>query len=85
MQTFARVIALVGLVVIVVAAVILGKNIIDINQLHAVASANRSTSFFNPVYDIMWGVGLALVGGFVAGVGVALLTRRGQATLRRPS
>ncbi|GGR14905.1 hypothetical protein [Deinococcus ruber] len=85
MQTFARVIALVGLVVIVVAAVILGKNIIDINQLHAVASANRSTNFFNPVYDIMWGAGLALVGGFVAGLGVALMTRRNGPTLRRPS
>ncbi|ULH14452.1 hypothetical protein MF271_10430 [Deinococcus sp. KNUC1210] len=85
MHTFARVIALVGLVVIVVAAVILGKNIIDINQLHAVASANRSTNFFNPVYDIMWGTGLALVGGFVAGLGVALMTRRNEPTLRRPS
>ena len=85
MQTFARIIALLGVIIVVVAAVLLVGNIYRINILYASALPLRGSSLNNPVYNIMLGTGLALVGGFVAGFGVALMTRRPEATLRRPS
>ncbi len=77
MQILTRTLLILGLVLLVAGAVLLGKNVIDINQLHAVASANRSTSFFNPVYEVLIGAALALVSGFVLGVGSGL-ARRGR-------
>ena len=77
MQILTRVLLALGVVLLVAGAVILGKNVIDINQLHAVASANRSTSFFNPVYEVLIGAALALLAGFLLGVGSGL-ARRGH-------
>ena len=85
MQTFARVLALLGVIVIVIAAVLLGYDVIQINQLHAVAISNRSAGFNNPVYSVLWTALLALVGGFVAGLGVAMLRQRPAANVNRPS
>ncbi|WP_188964132.1 hypothetical protein [Deinococcus aquiradiocola] len=83
MSILARIVALLGLILIVVAAVFLAKTVIDINQLHAVASANRSTNFFNPVYNVVWTAGIAALGGLLAGAGLGMTTRRRQPTLPR--
>ncbi|MFC6802227.1 hypothetical protein ACFQDE_11315 [Deinococcus caeni] len=48
MQLLSRLALAVGLILLVAAAVLLGKDVIDINQLHAVANANRSTNFPSP-------------------------------------
>lgn len=81
MSILARIVVLLGLILIVVAAVLLGKAVIDINQLHAVASANRSNSFATPVYNVIWTAGIALLGGLLAGLGLGLMTRRRAPTL----
>ncbi|WP_310583702.1 hypothetical protein [Deinococcus sp.] len=82
MTIFARIVALIGLILIVGAAVFLAKTVIDINQLHAVANANRSTIFFNPVYNVLWTAGIALLGGLLAGTGLGLMMRRRTAVLK---
>ncbi|WP_407569498.1 hypothetical protein [Deinococcus altitudinis] len=76
MSILARIMTLLGLILIVVAAVLLGKAVIDINQLHAVASSNRSNNFASPVYNVIWTAGIALVGGLLAGLGLGLSRRR---------
>jgi len=77
MTILSRIVALLGLILIVVGAVLLAKDVIDINQLHAVASANRSNNFFsNPVYTVIWTAGIALVGGLLAGIGIGMMTRQ---------
>ncbi len=82
MTILARIVALIGLILIVVAAVFLAKTVIDINQLHAVANANRSTTFFNPVYNVLWTAGIAALGGLLAGTGLGLMMRRRPAVLK---
>jgi len=77
MTLLSRIVTLLGLILIVVGAVLLAKDVIDINQLHAVASANRSNNFFNnPVYTVIWTAGIALVGGLLAGIGIGLTSRQ---------
>lgn len=75
MGNLARVLLLIGVVLVVIALGMLGKNIIDINQLHAVASANRSVPFANPARQVILAAGLTLVAGFVVGLGTTLLMR----------
>lgn len=83
MTILSRIVALLGLILIVVGAVLLAKDVIDINQLHAVASANRSNNFFNnPVYTVIWTAGIALVGGLLAGIGIGLMTRHRSVVVR---
>ena len=82
MTILARIVALIGLILIVGAAVFLAKTVIDINQLHAVANANRSTIFFNPVYNVLWTAGIAMLGGLLAGTGLGLMMRRRTAVLK---
>ncbi len=81
MAILARIIALLGLVLVIVAAVFLAKTVIDINQLHAMANANRSTTFFNPVYNVIWSAAAAAVGGLLTGLGAGMMTRRRTAVL----
>ena len=85
MTILARIVALIGLILIVGAAVFLAKTVIDINQLHAVANANRSTIFFNPVYNVLWTAGIAMLGGLLAGTGLGLMMRRRTAVLKTGS
>ncbi|MBX8465465.1 hypothetical protein, partial [Deinococcus sp. RIT780] len=63
MQLLSRLALAVGLILLVVAAVLLGKDVIDINQLHAVANANRSTNFPSPLNNVLITAGLAALGG----------------------
>ena len=46
--------------------------VIQINQLHAVAIANRSAGFANPRNGTVIGAGLGVPGGLGLGLGVAL-------------
>ncbi len=47
-------------------------NVIEINQLHAVSSANRSREFTNPRNWVLIGAGLGLLSGFLLGVAMAM-------------
>lgn len=76
MKVLSRVLLLVGLIILLVGAGLLFKDIIDINQLWAVANANRSTSFFNPRQEVMIMAALAAIGGFLMGLGLSLPRRR---------
>ncbi|MDV6373050.1 hypothetical protein [Deinococcus arenicola] len=78
MQIVSRIVVALGLVVFVVSLLLLGKDIIDINQLHAVSNANRSTSFPSPLNNVLITYGLAVVGGFLLGLGITLTRRRAQ-------
>ena len=62
----------VGFVVLLIGAGLLFKNIIDINQLWAVANANRSTPFFNPRQEVMIMASLLVIGGFLLGLGLSM-------------
>ncbi|MDI9626994.1 MAG: hypothetical protein QM286_00315 [Acidobacteriota bacterium] len=46
--------------------------VIQVNQLHAVAIANRSAGFMNPRNWMLIGAGLGFLGGFMLGLGLAL-------------
>ena len=72
------ILSILGLVGLVAAGIMLAKNIIDINQLVAVASANRSTGWTNPRRWIYWTVGLAALGGLLLGWGIGLPRRTGR-------
>lgn len=72
MRILSRLLVLVGVIVIVVSAVLLGKDVIDINQLHAVANANRSTNFPSPLNTVLITYGLSVVGAFLTGLGVSM-------------
>ncbi len=47
-------------------------DVIQINQLHAVAIANRSAGFANPRNWVMIAAALGLVAGLLLGMGIAL-------------
>lgn len=70
MYLLSRVALLLGVILLIAAAVLLGKDVIDINQLHAVANANRSTNFPSPLNNVLITVGLAAAGGLLAGLGL---------------
>ncbi|GAA5436753.1 hypothetical protein ACMT4L_20670 [Deinococcus sp. A31D244] len=77
MQLLSRLATALGLIILVVAAILLGKDVIDINQLHAVANANRSTNFPSPLNGVLITAGLAALGGLLTGLGLSLPARRG--------
>ncbi|GAA5533700.1 hypothetical protein [Deinococcus aluminii] len=72
MQVLSRAALLLGVVIVLVAAFLLVKNVIDINQLHAVANANRSKDSPSPTNSILLMTGLTLAGGFLSGLGLSL-------------
>ncbi|WP_291432342.1 hypothetical protein [Deinococcus sp.] len=76
MQLLSRLATALGLIILVVAAILLGKDVIDINQLHAVANANRSTNFPSPLNNVLITAGLAALGGLLTGLGLSLPARR---------
>lgn len=75
MNILSRLLLLLGVVIIIVSGVLLGKDVIDINQLHAVANANRSTNFPSPLNNVLITYGLALLGAFLLGLGLSLPRR----------
>lgn len=77
MNNLKRVLLFFGVVVLVGTVFLLAKNLIDLNQLAAVASANRSTPFFNPGREVTLTAGLALLSGLLLGLGLALHARGG--------
>ena len=72
MRILSRLLVVLGVIVIVVSAVLLGKDVIDINQLHAVANANRSTNFPSPLNNVLITYALSVVGAFLTGLGVSM-------------
>ncbi len=75
MQILSRALFLIGLIVVIASLVYLGMNVISINQLHAVAYANKSNEGPNPVNNIMIMTGLSIVGSFLAGLGLSMPKR----------
>ena len=78
MKIVSRIVVALGLVALVASLLRLGKAVIDINQLHAVANANRSTSFPTPLNNVLITYVLAVVGGLLLGLGITLPRRRAQ-------
>lgn len=76
MQILSRLIVTFGIIILIAAALLLGKDVIDINQLHAVAYANKSNEGPSPVNNVMITAGLAALGGLLTGLGVTLPARR---------
>ncbi len=71
----------IGLVAAVVAGVFIGLSVIDINQMHAVAQANRSAGYPNPRDRILLTIGLSAAAAFLLGLGIGLPSRlRGKDT-----
>ncbi|MFC3861861.1 hypothetical protein ACFOPQ_13925 [Deinococcus antarcticus] len=75
MRIFSRVLVLLGIIVVIASAILLGKDVIDINQLHAVANANRSSSFPSPLNNVLITYALSLVGAFLTGLGLSMPKR----------
>ncbi|UBV42224.1 hypothetical protein LAJ19_11405 [Deinococcus taeanensis] len=75
MRILSRVLVTFGVIVLIAAAILLGKDVIDINQLHAVANANRSTNFPSPLNNVLLTTGLTAVGGFLTGLGLSMPKR----------
>lgn len=72
MSVLSRFALLLGVVLLLVAVFLLVKNVIDINQLHAVANANRSKDYPSPTNNVLLMTGFTLAGGFLAGLGLGL-------------
>ena len=72
MKIFSRLLLVLGAIIIIISAVLLGKDVIDINQLHAVANANRSATFPSPLNNVLITYGLSLLGAFLLGLGLSL-------------
>ena len=64
-----------GLIVLVAFIGIMVYNVIEVNQLHAVAIANRSAGFDNPRNMMLIGSGLGLAAGLLLGLGIATPSR----------
>ena len=75
MQILSRALFLIGLIVVIASLVYLAMNVIAINQLHAVAYANKSNEGPNPVNNLLIMAGLGIVGGFLAGLGLTMPRR----------
>lgn len=76
MQILSHVTLTFGVIILIAAALLLGKDVIDINQLHAVANANRSTNFPSPLNTVLITAVLAVIGGFLTGLGLGMPARR---------
>ena len=75
MNLLPRLMGVLGVLLIVGALALLFANVISINQLHAVASALRNNNTPNPGSGVMLTVGLATIGGLLAGAGGVLAMR----------
>ncbi|AXG99501.1 hypothetical protein [Deinococcus wulumuqiensis] len=75
MQILSKLMVILGLLVTVGSLVYLGMNVIEINQLHAVAYANKSNEGPNPVNNVMLMTALAVLGGFLSGLGLSMPKR----------
>lgn len=76
MKVIKTVMVVLGLLVVVAGGVMLGRSVMEINELHAAASANRSQGFANPLNLVLIMAGVVLGGGFLLGIGVTLPRRR---------
>ena len=70
MSVLGRVASIIGVILLIAAIIMVAKNSIDINQLHAVANANRSTPFFNPNREVFIANLLTFFSGLLLGMGL---------------
>ncbi len=75
MNLMARILGIIGVVLIVVALAMLFANVITINKLDAIASALRTNVTANPSPGVMLTFGLGTIGGLLAGAGGALMLK----------
>lgn len=70
----------VGLILFVATVILVAMNAIEVNQLHAVASSQRSKDFFNPNGRIVIATVVAMASGLLLGLGIAgsIAGRRNQ-------
>jgi len=73
MMKFSKTLMMVlGVVALLAFVGVMIYNVIEINQMHAVAIANRSTGFPNPRNWVLIGAALGLLAGLLLGVALAL-------------
>jgi hypothetical protein len=70
MSVIGRVASIIGVILLIAAIIMVAKNSIDINQLHAVANANRSTPYFNPNREVFIANILTFASGLLLGLGL---------------
>ena len=70
MSVLGRVASIIGVILLIAAIIMVAKNSIDINQLHAVANANRSTPYFNPNREVFIANVLTFASGLLLGLGL---------------
>ncbi|MBK8460699.1 MAG: hypothetical protein WAS07_07110 [Micropruina sp.] len=83
MKILSRGLLIIGLLVLVGGGVMLAKNAIDINMLHAVAVSMRSAGYVNPLNEVLITAALASVGGLLTGIGIAM--PKGPKTPKTPA
>ena len=80
MTLLARIVALFGLILLVIAIVLMTRNVFDVNQqyqqLRVVTSSRGSEILVNPTFTIFWTAGAAAMGGLLIGLGLGLSSRQ---------
>lgn len=64
-----------GIIATIAFLVLMGYVVIEVNQLAAVASANRSNDFKNPRNFMLIGTGVGFLAGILLGLGIAMPSR----------
>ena len=77
MRILSRAVVIIGVIVTLAAMAFLFKLYIDVNQLNAVANANRSVQYItaSPAGNMLLASLGALAGGFLMGLGVSMPKR----------
>ncbi|WP_424950358.1 hypothetical protein [Deinococcus sp.] len=87
MTLIARIIALLGLILLVIAVVLMTKNVFDVNQqyqqLRVVTSSRGSEILVNPTFTVFWTAGAAALGGLLTGLGLGFSSRQRNAVVTR--
>ncbi len=66
------ILSILGALVLIAGIIMLAKNWIDINRLLAVANANRSAGYFDPMRQVLIMAGLSTLRAFLLGLGLAM-------------
>lgn len=75
MRILSGLLVIIGLLVLLAGAYYLFTNYIAINQLHAVAYANKSNEGLNPNANLLIQSALLAGGGFLTGLGLSMPKR----------
>ena len=72
MRIVSRVVAIIGAIALVAGVIFLSFALFEIWKQWVALSANRSRDFLNPVPNALTGVGIAVLGSFILGLGIGL-------------